>query len=281
MRDVGAVDAAVGVGEDRRAEAVRHRAGADGVHVDLRLEELRHPPLEPLRVRIAAVRRGVVRVRFDDRPQDLRRGARDVVAVEVLLHAAPPEWQGWRDRARRAQRPSTGAHHASLRMIGERAERPQRPGPVARSGGPVGASGMRRRGRRAGRRRGASAPDGSSRAPNVSPSRLTSSPFLPADQHPGEAEERDLDPGAARREPHRGAAGQEVLADRGRREVEAQLGDGARDEGGERVAVRAPATCGSSRGRGTRARRPRRGRSGRPRRRRARRPGGPGRLPNQ
>ena len=98
--------------------------------------------------------------------------------------------------------------------------------------------------------------------------------FLPPDQHPGEAEERDLDPGAAGREPDRGAAGQEVLADGRRREIETQLGNGAGDEGREGVAVRSRPRA-VARGVGVRrARPPRRGRSGRPPRRRACRPGG-------
>src|SRR4249920_3217092 len=50
--------------------------------------------------------------------------------------------------------------------------------------------------------------------------------FLPPNEHPGQAEERELHPRAARREPDRRTAGQEVLADRGRREVETELRHG-------------------------------------------------------
>src|SRR5229473_6883335 len=64
-------------------------------------------------------------------------------------------------------------------------------------------------------------------------------PFLPSDQETGEAEERELKTGAARGEPRERAAGEIVLADGRRREIEPQRGDGAADIGGERVAVRA------------------------------------------
>src|SRR3989441_8846978 len=64
-------------------------------------------------------------------------------------------------------------------------------------------------------------------------------PFLPSDQETGEAEERELKTGAARGEPCERAAGEIVLADGRRREIEPQRGDGAADIGGERVAVRA------------------------------------------
>jgi hypothetical protein len=43
--------------------------------------------------------------------------------------------------------------------------------------------------------------------------------FLPPDQDTGETEQRELDPSSAGRDPHRGAARQEVLADGRRREI--------------------------------------------------------------
>src|SRR5262249_18268232 len=63
--------------------------------------------------------------------------------------------------------------------------------------------------------------------------------FLPADEDTDEPEDGELDSGPAWSERDRRAARQEVLAHRGGREIEPQLGYRAPDERRERVAVRA------------------------------------------
>ena len=62
--------------------------------------------------------------------------------------------------------------------------------------------------------------------------------LLPCGEDPEKAEHGHLGAGAARARAGQRGAGQEVLADRGRRQVQAQLGDGAADVCDERVAVR-------------------------------------------
>ena len=84
---VGHVHGAVGRRDDRRAEAVGGRPRADREDLDLRLEQRSEARLESLGGRIGAVRRGVTGVGGDQGGEDLGRGARHVVAVEVLLRA--------------------------------------------------------------------------------------------------------------------------------------------------------------------------------------------------
>src|SRR5262249_62399305 len=87
---VGRVEPAHGAvaGRDgRRAEPVRGRPGAGWEELDVRLEQPAEGRLESLGGRIAAVRRGVAGVGGDQGGEDLGRGPRHVIAVEVLLRA--------------------------------------------------------------------------------------------------------------------------------------------------------------------------------------------------
>ena len=78
---------AVRRGDDGGAEPVGRRPGADGIHLDVGLEELREARLQPLGDRVRAVGRRVAGVCLDERLENLRRGPGHVVAVEVLLDA--------------------------------------------------------------------------------------------------------------------------------------------------------------------------------------------------
>src|SRR5262245_28059566 len=64
-------------------------------------------------------------------------------------------------------------------------------------------------------------------------------PFLPADHDAGESQQRELNTGAAWREPCQSRAGKIILAYGGRRQLEPEARDGAADIRRERVAVRA------------------------------------------
>src|SRR5262249_28345942 len=159
----GGADGPVGLADDGGGQAVGRGAGADRVDLDRRLEDLGEPGLEPLGGSIRAVARGVALVGGDQRPEDLGRGGRDGVAVEVPLHRVPFRRESG---SVASVRPSTLVENAGANKTGKtltpRVRRgARRPAASAPAGGGRGRTSVRgrsppalrpsRRGRRRGR----------------------------------------------------------------------------------------------------------------------------------
>ena len=72
---------------------------------------------------------------------------------------------------------------------------------------------------------------------DIEPQDVEFEPFVNGKQHTGEPEDRELEPGTAGCRSKQGPARQEVLADRVRRQIEAERGDLPGNKRGEGIAV--------------------------------------------